>query len=112
MAMAGQPREYTTTTEAWQEEPLNLGSLGMILAMLLSGEEGLFGQKKPEGLFPSPGGEFPTMPGAGGPQFTEQVPTALTPMQGQGLSPWDLLNLLTQGGFQGTQEPATPFIGG
>lgn len=109
MAMAGQPREMTTTTEAWSEEPLDLGSLGIILAMLLGGEDGLFGGKKPEGEFP--GAEFaPPGPGL---QFTETVPTALTPTQGAGLSPWDLLELLTQGAQQPQQpSPFTPFTGG
>ena len=105
MEMAGQPREFTTTTEAWSEEPLDLGSLGMILALLLSGEDGLFGGKKPEGEFP--GAEF-TPPGPGL-QFTETVPTALTPTQGAGLSPWDLLELLTQGSQQ-QQPPQIPNI--
>ena len=105
MAMAGQPREMTTTTEAWSEEPLDLGSLGIILAMLLGGEDGLFGGKKPEGEFP--GAEF-TPPGPGL-QFTETVPTALTPTQGAGLSPWDLLELLTQGS-QPQQPPQIPNI--
>lgn len=121
MEMAGQPREFTTTTEAWSEEPLDLGSLGIILALLLGGEDGLFGGKKPEGEFPGAG--F-TPPGPGL-QFTEPTqmpfpsispmpsglpPTALTPTQGAGLSPWDLLELLTQGAQQPQQPPQIPNI--
>ena len=112
MAMAGQPREFTTTTEAWQEEPLDLGSLGMILAMLLGGEDGLFGKKGPEGEFPG-AGFTPPGPGLLGmdssPIAAQTVPTALTPTQGAGLSPWDLLELLTQGS-QPQQPPQIPNI--
>ena len=110
MAMAGQPREIKTTTEAWEEEPLNLGMLPILLYMLFSGEQ----DKGLEPLGPGPETDItdflpqtPRTIGGGG--YSQLMPTqipspgalqsGLPPTFGlSGLSPTDLLNLLLQAG--------------